>query len=165
VAWVCAQCGQGQRLVAEAVLDGRPQTATPAGLVPLEIHYSAAIPPNGKGRPFWVAEGAIRLQRQTFGSSRSQEAQDYWDSPRAFFIPAYDCPLDEAVQESLQRLARPEELQPGPPAAFHPVTLPEEDLQALAEFVVMVIEARRKDKLREVNFSVQLEPPDLWVLP
>jgi hypothetical protein len=105
------------------------------------------------------------LQRQTYGSNRSGEAQDYWSRPRRFFIPAYDCPLDEAVQECLQRLARPEELEPGPLAAFRSVTLAEEDLQALAEFVVLAIEARRKDKLREVVFSVKLEPPDLWVLP
>ena len=165
VAWVCSQCGQGQRLVEEAAVENGGQPATPAGLIPLDIHYSATIPPNGKGRPFWVAEGTVLLQRQTYGSSRTREAQDYWNSPRRFFIPAYDCPLEEALQESLQRLARPEQLPPGPPVAFLPVTLPEEDLQALAEFVVMVIEAKRKDKLREVVFSVRLEPPDLWILP
>ncbi len=177
VAWVCAQCGQGQRL-AEQTPGGRPASETggseaedlqtgaaPGALVPLEVRYSDAVPPQGGGRPFWVAEGRVQLQRRTYGSSRSGEAQDYWSLPRRFFIPAYDCDPAEALQECLKRLAQPEELQPGPPAAFLPVTLPVEDLRALAEFVVMAVEARRRDRLREVDLEVDLSPPVLWVLP
>lgn len=177
VAWVCAQCGQGQRL-AEQRPAARPangeggsetenpqRTAVSEALVPLEVRYSAAIPPQGKGRPFWVAEGRVQLQRKTYGSSRSSEARDYWSLPRRFFIPAYDLEPAGALQECLKRLAQPEELQPGPPAAFLPVTLPVEDLQALAEFVVMAVEAQRKDRLRQVDLEVDLSPPALWVLP
>ena len=49
VAWRCSQCGQG------LLLDESK------GLVPLEIHYSADIPPNGVGKPFWVAEGQVTV--------------------------------------------------------------------------------------------------------
>jgi hypothetical protein len=154
VAWACTQCGQGQRLA-----------TGPAGLAPLEIRYSAGIAPHALGRPFWVAEGRVSLQRQTFGSARTREVEEFWAAPRRFFIPAYACPLPEVIHAGLQYLAQPPALQPGSPAAFHPVSLAPEDMAPLVEFVIMAVEAGRKDKLRQVNISLELAPPDLWVLP
>jgi len=34
----------------------------------------------------------------------------------------------------------------------------------MAEFIVLGIEADRKDKVREIQFTVQLSAPELWVL-
>ncbi len=39
------------------------------------------------------------------------------------------------------------------------------DVQAAVDFIVMAVEAGRKDKLREVDFSAKLSAPELWVLP
>ena len=44
-AWVCPQCGEGQRL------DERE------GLARLEVHYSSGIPLNQPGKPYWVVDG------------------------------------------------------------------------------------------------------------
>ena len=66
VAWACAQCGQGM-----ALDEAR-------GLESLEIHYSADIPPDTRGKPYWVADGQrehgapdLRLIRQTCESRRT----------------------------------------------------------------------------------------------
>jgi hypothetical protein len=44
-AWVCQSCGQGQ------LLDERQ------GLLTLDVHCSTAVPPGGRGRPFWIVMG------------------------------------------------------------------------------------------------------------
>jgi len=56
-------------------------------------------------------------------------------------------------------------LQEGPAARYEPVTLSPDDAPALAEYIVMAVEAGRKDSLKAAEISVYLEPPDLWVLP
>jgi hypothetical protein len=40
-----------------------------------------------------------------------------------------------------------------------------EDIKALTEFIVVGIEAERRDDVKEISFSLQLETPTLWVLP
>ena len=85
VAWVCTRCGQG------LLLD---ETAE-RGLSLLEVQYAAGIDPAGKGKPFWVVEGRVDLQRSTYESvsNKAGEAQQLWSQPRRFFIPASDLPL------------------------------------------------------------------------
>jgi hypothetical protein len=154
VAWACAQCGQG------LLLDEQH------GLVPLEIHYAAGIPPNTPGKPFWVAEGKVHLQgRQTYSGREERDAQAFWSSARRFFLPAFSAPLETLLSLGMNSLLQPPALPPGPPAHFEPVTLWPEDLQSAAEFIIMAIEAGRKDKLKELNFTLELSDPALWILP
>lgn len=153
VAWVCSQCGQGLALDYEK------------GLKSLEINYASGIPANAKGHPFWVADGQVALQRTTYSGNRDQEAQRFWSQPRRFIVPAYNCPIETVIQQGIRFLAQPPDLQAGPAQAFEPVTLSGEDMKALAEFVVMAIEAGRKDKLKELHFDLTMGPPSLWVLP
>jgi hypothetical protein len=56
-------------------------------------------------------------------------------------------------------------LQAGTPTAFIPVTLAASDLAAAAQFLIMTIEAGRKDRLKSVNISINLGMPALWILP
>jgi hypothetical protein len=156
VAWACAQCGQGLLLDEEK------------GLVHLAISYSPAIRPDTPGRPFWVCTGHVFVERETYqgGSERvEREIQEYWGKGRRFFIPAYAAPLEELLAQSQQLLERPPDLTEGPPAAFAPVVLSPQDLTAAAEFIVLAVEAGRKDKLRQARVKVVLESPSLWVLP
>lgn len=153
VAWVCSQCGQGLALDYEK------------GLKSLEIHYASGIAPNTKGHPFWVADGQVSVQRMTYSGNQDRESQSFWGQPHRFFIPAYTCPIETVIQQGIRFLAGPPELQAGPAQAFEPVTLSGEDMKALAEFVVMAVEAGRKDKLKELHFNLTLDPPSLWVLP
>jgi hypothetical protein len=155
VAWVCAQCAQG------LVLDEQK------GLGLLEVNYAAGIPANALGRPYWVANGQVTLSRQAYsgGKRESDEAAQFWSGPRRFFIPAFDISLENLLSDATYRLLNPLALQPGPAARFQPATLAVANIKPTAEFVVMAIEAGRKDKLKKVDFSLQLSAPVLWILP
>ncbi|MEW5867890.1 MAG: hypothetical protein AB1894_01335 [Chloroflexota bacterium] len=155
VAWVCPQCGQGLSLHQEK------------GLAPLEVKYAANIPANSVGKPYWVAEGQVALQRESYGSAGRQdsEAHQFWSQPRRFYVPAFTCSLENLLNLGTRLLLQPPGLQEGPPAHFEPVTLPVDDVAPTAEFIVMAIEADRKDKLKKVEFSLKLGPVVLWILP
>lgn len=153
VAWCCSQCGQG------LLLDERK------GLAPLEINYSASIKPNGVGKPFWVAEGQVTVVRDTYSGDKSADAQSFWGDGRRFILPAFAGTLENLVSFSLQYLQQPPVLQSGPATRFEPVTLSPDDLNAAAEYLVMTIEAGRKDNLKVVSVGVTLSTPALWILP
>ena len=155
VAWVCEQCGTGLLLNEED------------GLHRLEIKTASGIKSNVKGRPFWVVQGSVTLDRDTYGilGKQTSESLQFWSQPRLFFIPAYSCSIDELTRLGIQMVTKPVELKPGLAADFHPVTLHQDDIRAYAEFIVMGIEAQRKDMVKEVAFTLQLEQPVLWVLP
>jgi hypothetical protein len=55
-------------------------------------------------------------------------------------------------------------METSPAAPFLPVTVPPGDLKALGEFLVMSIEADRRDALKTMEFTLTLEPAQLWVL-
>lgn len=152
-AWVCQSCGQGQ------LLDERQ------GLLPLDVHCSAAVPPNGRGRPFWIVMGQVELSRDTYKGNSARDADKYWSQPRRFCIPAYDCPLDSLLEQGRKLLQAQAGLEEGPPVPFAPVVLPLDDVRAAVEFIIMAVEAERKDRLRSLTFNLELEPPALWVLP
>lgn len=152
VAWVCGQCGQGMLL---------DETQ---GLIELKINYSASVPGGARGKPFWVTEGRITLNRDTFAGNQSRDAQQFWSVPRQFFIPAFACPLETLVQLGTAYLVKPPDCREGPPVPFEPVVLPAEDVRQALEFIVVGIEAGRKDKMREIQFSLDLSPPELWIL-
>jgi len=102
VAWVCHQCDQGQQLRED-------------GLIPLQIHYSREIKPPNKGLPFWVCEGSVNIDRNTYGSygKNTSDALQFWEKPRQFIIPAFPYPLDEFSRVGVQWLQNPPALQPG----------------------------------------------------
>ena len=43
------------------------------GLEALDIHYSADIPQNSTGKPYWVADGQVTMERKTYGSAGKHE--------------------------------------------------------------------------------------------
>lgn len=155
VAWICRQCGAGMAL-------------TDAGeLIPCEIYFSAALSPQQKGKPFWVAEGKVRLNRQSYNvvGKSDREAEVFWSQPRLFFIPAYACDLEEMLRVGTQLLTHPPALNPGTPTDFLPITHSAADFRPFAEFLIIALEAARKDKVKEVRFELELQPPVLWILP
>lgn len=159
VAWVCARCGQG------LALNDDPE-ATGKGTLPLVVQFANGIPPAGRGKPYWVADGTVQLQRQIYGyGDKGKEAQSLWSQPRRFFIPAFDCSLETMLSLGQRMLLQPPALQPGPAAAFEPVTLHRRDIQPMADFIVLAIEAGRSDMLKEVRLNVRLSEAALWVLP
>jgi hypothetical protein len=73
--------------------------------------------------------------------------------------------MDILIALGVRLLLQPPALQPGSQAAFESITLAQADLEAAAEFIVVAIEADRKDKLKNVQVSVKLSEPVLWILP
>jgi hypothetical protein len=155
VAWVCTQCGQGMSL------------DYAKGLRPLQVYYTAGITPGSMGKPYWVADGQVEIKRrESYGSAGQalQDAQRLWSKPQRFFLPAYASTLEALLVRASALLIQPPALQAGPSAPFEAVTLASEDIQQGAEFIVMAIEAGRKDKLKSVDFSLKLGEAALWIL-
>lgn len=154
VFWVCANCGQAQILSDEH------------GLAPEVIHYAAGIAQNTPGKPVWVVSGQALLSRQTYRGDESRDMLQFWAQPRLFYIPAYNLPLDQLMDSCLRLLRQAAPLQEvKSPASFYPVTVHAEDLQALAETIVLAVEAERKDMLKVLDFKVQLGNPEMWIVP
>ncbi len=161
LAWVCEQCGQGL-LLDPAPAPGSSESATRA----LDIFFSKAVPSGQKGRPFWVARGQVMItDRQTYKGNESRAAGEFWAGPRLFSIAAWETSLNEMFSLGVQLLNQPLRLEPGSPTPFLPVVTPPADVRALAEFLVMSIEADRRDALKTLNFDLKLEPLQLWILP
>ena len=154
VAWVCEQCQQAQ------MLDDQH------GLHAIQIQYAKGILANARGKPFWVASGHVTLRaRATYKGDQSTDAAALWSTPRLFCIPAYEVSLEQLADYGTRFLLQPPAFQPGPPSRFEPVRVAPADLQALGEFIVLSIEAGRRDDLREVQFELKLEDAQLWILP
>jgi len=138
------------------------------GLVPLTIHYSNFIEASTGGRPFWVTQGQVSLVRTPHGSPSQkvvEEVDRFWGPGRMFYLPAFDLPLEQVLSQAVQLITSPPELTEGPVVQFMPVTLAPEDLKKIAEVIVMAIEVQRKDQLHELEITLQLVSPDLWILP
>ncbi len=152
VAWVCPTCQQG------LLLDEQN------GLRPFEFHYAANL--TGKGKPVWVASGRVSFSRSTFQGNDSGGMNAFWSQSHTFFIAAYALPLEQVTETGVRLLRQPLTLQGGgKPAPFEPIVVPPEDVRPLAEFIIVSIEAERKDMLRALSFKLELEPPQLWILP
>ena len=153
-AWVCAQCGQGLLLSDEQ------------GVSAVDVFFSAAIEQAKPGRPFWVARGAVQpVLRTTYRGNAEKDMAAFWSVPRLFYVPAYQLNVEEMVAAGVELLYNPVRMQPGSPAAFAPVVVSPADVQPLAEFMVISLEADRKDMLKELRFEIKLDPPQLWILP
>lgn len=153
VAWVCANCSQG------LLLDGE------SGLRALQVKYAAAAQQAGLiWRPFWVTEGRVTFQaRQTYGHDRGPD--EAWSAPQTFILPAFECSFEEAGAWGMGFLRQPPRLVEGPAGVLEGVTVDPQAARALAEFVVLTVEAERRDQLRSVAFGLDLEPPVLWAMP
>jgi hypothetical protein len=153
VAWMCATCGQGLGLDDEK------------GVQPLDVQFARATSQTGiLWQPFWLAIGRVRFeQRETYGQDRGPDA--LWGSPQTFVLPAFECSLEEAGAWGLGFLRQPPRLAPGPPGPLPRVTVGAEDVKTLGEFVVLTVEAERRDQLKSVLFHLDLERPVLWALP
>ena len=154
VAWVCRQCEKGQQLGDD-------------GLIPMRVNYSLRIKSSEKGHPFWVCEGRVTINRDTYGytGKNTEDALRFWDQPRLFIIPAFPYPLDEFSHVGVKWLQTPPPMEPGLIADFVPITVAADDISAWAEFLVIALEAKRKDKVKKIEFELNLGEPQLWILP
>ncbi len=118
-------------------------------------------------RPYWVADGQVSMERETYGYSGEggKAAEQFWGQSRRFFVPAYQAPLEGLLKDAKGMLLNPPDLKPGPATPFEAVTLYRDDVLAAAEFIVIAIEAGREDKIKSIDFELELPKPVLWILP
>lgn len=155
VAWLCAQCGKGTQL-------------TSSDLAPVKLVWVASRPnvTTARWHPFWVFVGKVNFtRRETYDGG--EEPNPLWNSPARFYIPAFTTNID--LVESLGAALTKSQSNFKPATAvspFNDCTLLPEDAWTAAEFVVLTIEAERKDMLRHVEFIIaERTTPELWLLP
>lgn len=143
----------------------------------VEPHYAAPLQKSTvEWVPFWGFEGHVHIisresqNRQVSLDARrsAQGSQDFWARASRFFIPAWDLEITQASQLARELL----EAQPGfrridRPASgsFQPVVTTPEDARKLLELVVVTVEARRRDWMRYLDFTMEMGEPALWILP
>lgn len=155
VAWTCPQCRQGNLLA-------------PTGLLPLPVHWGGSRPGSVQLRwlPFWVFTAVVNVTgRQTYGGN--QQPDKLWSQPRRFYLPAFTATLEQMERLGADLTKAQPALTAGPAAgSLADCTLPPDDAISAAEFVVITIEADRRDKLREIHFAINTQDnPELWLLP
>ncbi|RPJ44384.1 MAG: hypothetical protein EHM21_10285 [Chloroflexi bacterium] len=161
IAWVCGQCGQGNLLDALPVPGPKESTTRP-----LDIFFSNASKQGQKGRPFWVARGQVTVtNRQSYKGDEGRAARDFWSAPRLFYVPAWETSIDEIVTLGVYLLRNPQSLSPGAAVPFLPVVTPPGDFRSYVEFMIVSIEADRRDALKSITYDLNLEPLQLWILP
>ncbi|MCA9981011.1 MAG: hypothetical protein KDD89_09260 [Anaerolineales bacterium] len=123
--------------------------------------------------PFWVMQAKVNItKRDTQGGSKSvrKDSEAMWAEPRLLYTPAWDLPVPQArqmgsdlvlLQPTLSALAtRPSD------ALLTPAVFTTEDAQRFLTFVVLTIEAERKDWLKDLQFQITpLKKAELWALP
>ncbi len=161
VAWVCEQCGQGLQINLIAG-SGDNETAASA----LDVFFSKDIQLGSRGRPYWVTRARVTItERTTYKGDEGRAAQEYWSVPRLFYIPAWETTLDEIIAVGGMLLKQSPAMVSGARMPFLPVVTPPGDIRALAEFIIVSVEAERRDYLKTIRFNLEFETPQLWVLP
>lgn len=135
------------------------------------------LPATVEWRPFWLYHGRVHIhKRETqggggirlFGSSPAEASRQLWDHPRYLYAPAWNLDVKQA-QAVGSRLAQEQPAYqpvepPDRPRLAPAVWTPEDGLKLL-EFIVLAIEARRDDMLKNLEFSLELGPAQLIALP
>lgn len=177
VACRCPECGQPLRPENEHIIVacencGAAVHLSDDGLVPIQVGYAAPQPEAQvtEWRPFWIFRGQVHLLRRETQDGRSGElaSAQFWGQPRYLYVPAWDLPLKQVRemgsfmvrhQPAYQLIPRPGE------GRLLPIVLSTEDALKVAEFIVLDIEARRKDWLKRIDFRLELKDPVLCALP
>ena len=151
IGWICGNCGQGLLLDEDV------------GLKAMTVR-AAVAQGQAAWRPYWVASGRVRFaRRESFGRDTPPEAS--WSQPVCFVLPAYTTTVEDAVAIGVGMLQRPPSLVEGEARPLQGATVLPDQIVPLARFVVLSIEAERDDKLEAIEFTVELDSPELWCLP
>ncbi len=151
----CGQCGVGVELADE-------------GLRPIEVKYAATNAKVDIWRPWWVFTGQVEItRRDTQSGNQRAEALQFWAQVKRFCIPAWELSLQAVRDEGLAMLQRPLQLQAvSRPAGARlaPVVVSVSDARKLLEYLVLTVEAGRRDWLKDLEFTANIGLPELWAL-
>ncbi|MBP7997744.1 MAG: hypothetical protein KA314_18920 [Chloroflexi bacterium] len=174
---ICPECNTPLKPDNEDVMTVCPQCQRfyqlgQQGLRPLAVQFRSTGQTMAKEwMPFWVFQGKVVItERQTQGGSNksAQAAEQLWSSPRVLYVPAWDLPVNRVQeiggamiqqQPVLQHLEQPDTFR------LRPAIITAADAQKMLEFIILAIEARREDYLKNLVFHLQVGEGVLWALP
>lgn len=143
------------------------------GPVKMAVHFAMPAGQHGGGNlwsPFWVFNGRVHMKRrETQGrGSAEKDSRQLWGVPRSLYVPAWELNMHTAQkvgsyliqqQPELKEVERPADLQ------LVSATVTPGDARKLLEFIVLAIEARRKDMLKNLEFTLEIGEPKMMALP
>lgn len=121
--------------------------------------------------PLWVFDAQVNItsRRTRKKHGRSEKAsQELWGQPRRLYVPAWTMNMKTARQLGTKLVENQPQLQPTEKpsgANLSEMLVAEEDALKLVEFIVMSIEAERKDWLTNLQFDIQTRTTNLWAIP
>ena len=169
----CPNCGQeltpgDDDLIVLCAPCGTAIEFTEEGLRPIEIKYAASAAKSTEWRPWWVFTGQVSItRRETQGGNQRDEALRFWSQVTRFYIPAWELSLQSVREAGLAQLQKQPQLQamPRPTGArLTPVVVSAIDARQLLDYLVLTVEAGRKDWLKDLQFTVEVGQPELWAL-
>jgi hypothetical protein len=175
----CPNCGEPLNPANDDVVIACSNCHTPVAISvsgPQEMTVRYAVPGNkaASGKrwfPFWVFEGWVRiLRRETQGGSSSgqKESEKFWGASRRLYVPAWDLDLHNAQEIGSQLIQEQPEIRfvdiPEKTQLIAATVTPK-DAGKLLEFVILAIEARRRDWLKDLEFDLEIKDPELWGMP
>lgn len=151
---------------------GTAVSLSQSGLDTIALQFAAPAVDNFDAwLPLWVFNGRVNItNRQTQGRNKEaqQHSEQLWGYPRRLYVPAWELPTETASQlggDLVQR--QPTFQRTDQPSSFsliEAVITPDDALKML-EFVVLSVEAARKDWLKALNFNIEAAKPQLWAIP
>ena len=174
----CPNCSQALKPDNDDIVFACPNCQRPIQIGangPEIISMRYAIPSSGNDDraiwvPFWLFNGQVNIRkRETQGrGSSNKDSQKTWEVLHRFFVPAWDLSVHTAQNVGTKLTLRQPEMQIiGQPAEVQlvPAIVSAEDALMLLEFIVLAIEARRKDWLKNLIFDLDVGEPELMALP
>lgn len=176
VACRCPQCSQPLHPQDEHVIVSCEQCYAPAqlgddGSSLASLQYAAPQTDQvDEWLPVWVFEGTVHVLRRDTQGGRSNErdSQQFWEQPRRLYTPAWNLNLRQAQEIGSALIQHQPSYQATPspqPAPLKPAVLTAADARKMLEFIVLAIEARREDWLKNFEFRLEVGEPELWALP
>ena len=119
--------------------------------------------------PFWVYEGRVVIvRRETQGRADDKAARQQWANPLRMYVPAWEISMHVAQEVGSRMIQRPPATRfiERPEGAYmEPAVVSTGDALRLLEFIVLAIEARRRDWLKALDFRIEAGEPELWAMP
>ena len=174
----CPVCGQrlspkNDQVVVMAC--GQCDTAvsinTDSGVSQTTVQYAQAKENAEAWLPMWVFDARVNItsRRTRNRDGRSDKAsQELWGSPRQLFVPAWTLDMQTARQLGTKLIENQPHLQVTDKpnrATMTEVVVQQEDALKLVEFIILSIEAERKDWLTDLKFDIQTQAANLWIIP
>lgn len=174
-ALICPECAQWLSPKPDDIVLACPRCFTAiilenSGLRSLSaVMHAASSSTDAAWYPFWTFQGQVQFTaRETQSGDKSKDAQQFWQTARRFFIPAWNLDMWQARDLGMELLQKPPQLtilNASPESTFHSATLSREDALKLVDFIILTLEAERKDMLRKLQFKLTIDDPTLWLLP